>query len=233
MLKLEEVSSGYGRLEIVHGISLEVGAEEVVAIIGANGAGKTTALRTVSGLLRPTSGSIEFEGKTVSGRSPHEIVKLGLVQVPEGRSLFGGLTVSENISMGAYSRGASERRESLDWVQGLFPLLEERAGQVSSTLSGGQQQMLAIGRALMARPRLLMLDEPSLGLDPKTTARVFEAIEEIRASGIPVLIVEQDAVKTLRLADRAYVLESGEVKLSGTGEELLENQEVRSAYLGL
>lgn len=233
MLKLEEVSSGYGRLEIVHGISLEVGAEEVVAIIGANGAGKTTALRTVSGLLRPTSGSIEFEGKTVSGRSPHEIVKLGLVQVPEGRSLFGGLTVSENISMGAYSRGASERRESLDWVHRLFPLLEERAGQVSSTLSGGQQQMLAIGRALMARPRLLMLDEPSLGLDPKTTARVFEAIEEIRTSGIPVLIVEQDAVKTLRLADRAYVLESGEVKLSGTGEELLENQEVRSAYLGL
>lgn len=233
MLKLEEVSSGYGRLEIVHGISLEVAAGEVVAIIGANGAGKTTTLRTVSGLLRPTAGSIEFEGRTISGRSPHEIVKLGLVQVPEGRSLFGGLTVSDNLSMGAYARGADERRDSMRWVQGLFPLLEERAGQVSSTLSGGQQQMLAIGRALMAKPRLLMLDEPSLGLDPKTTARVFEAIEEIRASGIPVLIVEQDAVKTLRLADRAYVFESGEVTLAGTGDELLENQQVRSAYLGL
>lgn len=233
MLTLERVSSGYGRLEIVHGISLEVGAGEVVAIIGANGAGKTTALRTISGLLRPTAGTIEFEDRTVSGRRPHEIVEFGLVQVPEGRSLFGGLTVFENLSMGAYSRGAAERRESLQRVHGLFPLLEERGTQVAATLSGGQQQMLAIGRALMAKPRLLMLDEPSLGLDPKTTARVFEAIEEIRESGISVLIVEQDAVKTLRLADRAYVLESGEVKLEGSGDELLDNQQVRSAYLGL
>lgn len=233
MLTLDGISSGYGRLEIVHGISLEVGTGEMVAIIGANGAGKTTALRTISGLLRPTAGSIDFEGRKVSGRSPHEIVNLGLVQVPEGRSLFGGLTVYENLSMGGYSRSAAERREALERAHVLFPLLKERGSQVAATLSGGQQQMLAIGRALMAKPRLLMLDEPSLGLDPKTAARVFEAVEEIRESGISVLIVEQDAVKTLRLADRAYVLESGEVKLAGTGDELLENQQVRSAYLGL
>lgn len=233
MLALENVSAGYGNLQILHGVTLEVRPGELVAIIGANGTGKTTTLRTISGLIRPVSGDISFEGDSLVGKRPHDIVRKGVVQVPEGRSLFGGLTVLENLSMGGYTRSSGERAEALREVYELFPVLEERRNQPAATLSGGQQQMVAIGRALMARPRLLMLDEPSLGLDPKTTARVFSAVEKIRESGVAILIVEQDAVKTLRLADRAYVLESGEVSLQGTGSELLENPKVRSAYLGL
>ncbi|QYJ16584.1 High-affinity branched-chain amino acid transport ATP-binding protein LivF [Rubrobacter xylanophilus DSM 9941] len=233
MLELESVSAGYGNLQVLHGVTLEVKPGELVALIGANGAGKTTTLRAISGFIRPSSGSISFEGEPLAGKRPHDIVRKGLVQVPEGRSLFGGLTVLENLSMGGYTRTAAEREEALREVYELFPVLEERRDQPAATLSGGQQQMVAIGRALMARPRLLMLDEPSLGLDPKTTARVFAAVEKIRESGVAVLIVEQDAVKTLRLADRAYVLESGEISLQGTGGELLEDPKVRSAYLGL
>lgn len=233
MLKLENIASGYGNLEVVHDVSLEVAAGELVAIIGANGAGKTTTLRTISGFIRPNSGELTFEGESLVGESPHDTVKKGLVQVPEGRSLFGSLTVLENLSMGGYTRSSEERATALDEVYDLFPVLKERRTQQAATLSGGQQQMVAIGRALMAKPRLLMLDEPSLGLDPKTTARVFSAVQKVREKGVAVLIVEQDAVKTLRLADRAYVLESGEVTLQGTGSELLEDPNVRSAYLGL
>lgn len=233
MLKLENIASGYGNLEVVHDVSLEVAAGELVAIIGANGAGKTTTLRTISGFIRPNSGELTFEGESLVGESPHDTVKKGLVQVPEGRSLFGSLTVLENLSMGGYTRSSEERATALDEVYDLFPVLKERRTQQAATLSGGQQQMVAIGRALMAKPRLLMLDEPSLGLDPKTTARVFSAVQKVRETGVAVLIVEQDAVKTLRLADRAYVLESGEVTLQGTGSELLEDPNVRSAYLGL
>jgi branched-chain amino acid transport system ATP-binding protein len=233
MLTLEDVSAGYGNLEVMHGVTLEVQSGELVAIIGANGAGKTTTLRAISGFIRPGSGSIYFEGESLVGMKPHDVVKRGLVQVPEGRSLFGSLTVLENLSMGGYTRSSGEREAALGEVYELFPVLEERRNQPAATLSGGQQQMVAIGRALMAKPRLLMLDEPSLGLDPKTTARVFSAVEQVREGGVAVLIVEQDAVKTLRLADRAYVLESGEVSLEGTGGELLENPNVRSAYLGL
>ncbi len=233
MLKLENLSAGYGNLAVVQDIALRVDPGEVVAILGANGAGKTTTLRTISGIVRPTSGTISFEGKSLVSRSPHDIVKMGLAQVPEGRSLFGKLTVLENLSMGGYTRSAQERRETLREVYELFPILEERRNQPAATLSGGQQQMVAIGRALMAKPRLLMLDEPSLGLDPKTTATVFSVIDKIRKSDISVLIVEQDVVKTLKLADRAYVLESGEIKLEGPSGDLLDNPEVRSAYLGL
>lgn len=233
MLTLEDVTAGYGNLEVMHGVTLEVQPGELVAIIGANGAGKTTTLRAISGLIRPGSGSVSFEGESLVGMKPHEIVKRGLVQVPEGRSLFGSLTVLENLSMGGYIRSSGEREAALGEVYDLFPVLEERRNQPAATLSGGQQQMVAIGRALMAKPRLLMLDEPSLGLDPKTTARVFSAVEKVRETGVAVLIVEQDAVKTLRLADRAYVLESGEVSLQGSGRELLEDPKVRSAYLGL
>ena len=233
MLKLEDVSAGYGGLEVVHEVGLRVDPGEIVAIIGANGAGKTTTLRTISGLIRPSSGSITYEGESLVGKSPHEVVKMGLVQVPEGRSLFGGLTVSENLSMGGYTHSAEDRSTSLEEVYELFPILKERGSQPAATLSGGQQQMVAIGRALMARPRLLMLDEPSLGLDPKTTANVFSVVDQLRSDEFSVLIVEQDAVKTLRLADRAYVLESGQVSLKGSGDELLENPKVRSAYLGL
>ena len=233
MLTLEDVSAGYGNLRVVHGVTLEVRPGELVAIIGANGAGKTTTLRAISGFIRPDSGNLSFEGESLVGRKPHDIVKKGLVQVPEGRSLFGSLTVLENLSMGGYTRSSGERETALGEVYELFPVLKERKNQLAATLSGGQQQMVAIGRALMARPRLLMLDEPSLGLDPKTTARVFSVVEKVRETGVAVLIVEQDAVKTLRLADRAYVLESGEVSLEGTGSELLEDPNVRSAYLGL
>lgn len=233
MLALKNVSAGYGELEIVHGISLEVGSGEVVALIGANGAGKTTTLRTISGFLRPSSGSVELAGQPLAHRGPHNIVKLGLVQVAEGRSLFGGLTVLENLNMGGYTRSSKERQATLKEVYELFPVLGERRNQVASTMSGGQQQMVAIGRALMAKPRLLMLDEPSLGLDPKTTATVFSVVEKIREAGISVLIVEQDVVKTLRLADRAYVLESGQIVLEGPSEGLLENPQIRKSYLGL
>jgi branched-chain amino acid transport system ATP-binding protein len=233
MLTLEDVSAGYGNLRVVHGVTLEVRPGELVAIIGANGAGKTTTLRAISGFIRPDSGNLSFEGESLVGRKPHDIVKKGLVHVPEGRSLFGSLTVLENLSMGGYTRSSGEREVALGEVYELFPVLEERKNQLAATLSGGQQQMVAIGRALMAKPRLLMLDEPSLGLDPKTTARVFSVVEKVREAGVAVLIVEQDAVKTLRLADRAYVLESGEVSLEGTGSELLEDPKVRSAYLGL
>lgn len=233
MLKLENISAGYGNLEVVHEVSIEVEAGELVAIIGANGAGKTTTLRTISGFIQPGSGNISFEGESLVGKSPHDTVKKGLVQVPEGRSLFGSLTVIENLSMGGYTRSPEERATALVEVYDLFPILEERRTQLAATLSGGQQQMVAIGRALMAKPRLLMLDEPSMGLDPKTTARVFSVVENVRETGVAVLIVEQDAVKTLRLADRAYVLESGEVTLQGSGSELLKDSKVRSAYLGL
>ncbi len=233
MLTLNNVSSGYGNFTVLNGVSLDVGAGEVVALVGANGAGKTTTLRTISGLLRPKSGEISLEDESIAGRGPHEIVRRGLVQVPEGRELFGKLTVLENLRMGGYARKNEESRVALEEVHELFPILEDRGGQTASTMSGGQQQMLAIGRALMAGPRLLMLDEPSLGLDPKTTAAVFEAVQRVAEKGISILIVEQNAVKTLKLADRAYVLESGEVKLSGTGEELLDDERVRSAYLGL
>jgi branched-chain amino acid transport system ATP-binding protein len=233
MLALENVSAGYGNLQVMHGVTLEVQPGELVAIIGANGAGKTTTLRTISGFIRPSAGNVSFQGESLIGRKPHDIVKKGLVQVPEGRSLFGSLTVLENLSMGGYSRSSGEREEALREVYELFPILKERRNQPAATLSGGQQQMVAVGRALMAKPRLLMLDEPSLGLDPKTTARVFSVVEKIRETGVAVLIVEQDAVKTLRLADRAYVLESGEVTLQGSGRELLEDPKVRSAYLGL
>jgi branched-chain amino acid transport system ATP-binding protein len=233
MLALENVSAGYGNLQVMHGVTLEVQPGELVAIIGANGAGKTTTLRTISGFIRPSAGNVSFQGESLIGRKPHDIVKKGLVQVPEGRSLFGSLTVLENLSMGGYSRSSGEREEALREVYELFPILKERRNQPAATLSGGQQQMVAVGRALMTKPRLLMLDEPSLGLDPKTTARVFSVVEKIRETGVAVLIVEQDAVKTLRLADRAYVLESGEVTLQGSGRELLEDPKVRSAYLGL
>ena len=233
MLTLEGVCAGYGGLQILHDVDLEVRAGEVVALIGANGAGKTTTLRTISGLVRPAAGTITFDGRPLGAHGPHEIVRAGLVQVAEARELFGGMTVRDNLRMGAYTRRPDEREEALAEVHRLFPILAERAAQVSSTLSGGQQQMLAIGRALMAGPRLLMLDEPSLGLAPKLVVSVFETVERIRERGITVLIVEQNAVQTLKLADRAYVLESGSVVLEGAGEELLDDPRVRSAYLGL
>lgn len=233
MLALEQVSSGYGGLTILHQVSLRILPAQITALIGANGAGKTTTLRTISGFLRPSTGTIRLDERSLVGKKPHDIVRAGVVQVPEGRSLFGKLTVRENLLMGAYTLPARERHSMLTKVYKLFSLLEERQKQVAATLSGGQQQTLAIGRALMTRPNVLMLDEPSIGLDPKTTAAVFAALERIRQDGIAILIVEQNAIQTLRIADYAYVFESGQVTLEGSGEEVLNNPRIRSAYLGL
>lgn len=233
MLKVEQVEAGYGGLQVLHGIDLEVAEGEVVALIGANGAGKTTTLRTIAGVIEPSGGSISLEGRPIVGLGPHELVRRGVVMVSEDRELFGGLTVRENLAMGAYTRTEGEQGETLQEVYELFPVLEERADQRAETMSGGQQQMLAIGRALMARPRLLLMDEPSLGLAPKLVTDVFSTIERIHELGITVLVVEQNARRTLESADRAYVIASGELTLSGTGQELLDDPDVRKAYLGL
>jgi len=232
MLALEGVSAGYGRLTVLHEVSLTVGKGEIVALVGANGAGKTTLLRAVSGLRPVSSGSLVFDGQPVQDVPPHERVKRGLVQVPEGRELFGALTVGENLEMGGWSRTAGERKETLGQVLDLFPILAERRTQVAETMSGGQQQMLAIGRALMAGPRLLMLDEPSIGLSPKFVELVLSAAVQIRDTGVTVLLVEQNVAQALAIADRAYVLESGDLVLEGTGKDLLSDPRVRTAYLG-
>ncbi len=233
MLKIETLSVGYDDLIVLRRINLEIQEGQIVALIGANGAGKTTTLRTISGLLRASQGRITFNGRKIQTWPSHKIVKEGLIQVPEGRHLFRDMTVLENLEIGTYRRGRKERPEMLKRVFEFFPKLEERKGQMAGTLSGGERQMLAIGRALMARPRLLMLDEPSLGLAPLIVRDIFRIIQEIRNDGTTILIVEQNAVQTLGMADMGYVLENGEIVLSGTGAELLENEQIRTAYLGL
>ena len=233
MLRLESVCAGYGGLQILHDVDLEVNEGEIVALVGANGAGKTTTLRACSGVITPTSGHIVFDDQQLDGVRTADLVGRGLVHVPEDRALFGPLTVEENLRMGAWTRPAAQVGESLSEVFELFPILADRRRQTAETLSGGQQQMLTIGRALMARPRLLMLDEPSTGLSPKLTWAVLEAIEVIRGRGVAVLLVEQNAAQALRMSDRAYVMESGSVVLTGPGAELAEDDRVRAAYLGL
>jgi branched-chain amino acid transport system ATP-binding protein len=233
VLILDKVSAGYHGLQILHDLDLHVDQGEIVAIVGANGAGKTTTLKTISGMLRPTSGTITFDGEEATGFRPCELVRRGLVHVPEGRALFGPLTVEENLRMGGWTRGRQSLDQALGEVYDLFPILAERRRQAAETFSGGQQQMLAIGRALMARPRLLMLDEPSTGLSPKLTWAVLDAVKTIRDRGVAVLLVEQNAAQALNLADRAYVLESGSSALEGPGPELARDDRVRVAYLGL
>ena len=232
MLRLDAVDAGYGGLRILQQVTFEVPTGEVVALIGANGAGKTTTLRAISGLVRPWRGSITFDGRPLIGKSPHDIVRAGIVQVPEGRELFGALTVEENLRMGAFTLPRAKVAAARKAVEEIFPVLGERRTQSAATLSGGQQQMLAIGRALMAEPKILMLDEPSLGLAPKLVVQVFDTVQKVREAGITVLLVEQNASHALRLADRAYVLESGRVVLEGAGVDLLQDDRVRSAYLG-
>ncbi len=233
MLTLEGVDAGYSGLQILSGIGLEVGDGEIVALIGANGAGKTTTLRAISGVIAPTAGTITLDGRRIDGRRSHEIVDAGIVQVPEGRELFASLTVEENLRMGSITQPKATYTESREQVEEMFPILRERRSQVAGTLSGGQQQMLAIARALMAKPRLLMLDEPSLGLAPLLVRQVFETVRSVAASGLTILIVEQNAAQVLEFADRAYVMESGEVVMDGAGVELLSDERVRSAYLGM
>ncbi len=232
MLVLEGLCAGYHGLQILHELDLRVDAGEIVALVGANGAGKTTTLRAISGVVRSSTGTVTFDGKRADGIRTAELVRRGLVQVPEERALFGPLTVEENLRMGAWTQKGNAS-SSLSEVLELFPILDERRRQAAETLSGGQQQMLAIGRALMARPKLLMLDEPSTGLSPKLTWAVLDAVRTIRDRGVAVLLVEQNAAQALRMADRAYVLESGSCVLEGPGPELAEDDRVRSAYLGL
>ncbi len=233
MLEISELSSGYGKIEILKGVSLKVPAGKIVSLIGSNGAGKTTTLMTVSGIVAAKHGEIRFEDKNIVKLRPEEIVKLGIVQVPEGRRIFQHLTVEENLDLGAYTRSNREEiaRDKQEIFE-LFPVLKTRLTGLAGNLSGGEQQMLAMGRALMARPRLLLLDEPSLGLAPKMMDVVFSLIRAINEKGITVLLVEQNAFKALELASRAYVIESGKIQLEGSGKELLASPHIKKAYLG-
>lgn len=233
MLKVENLKVRYGMIEAIKGISFEVRDGEIVTLIGANGAGKTTTMHAISGLLKPASGSITMDGQDLVKMPSHKIVSLGLAQVPEGRRVFAQQTVEENLVLGAYTRrDKAEIEEDQERVFDLFPRLKERRTQLAGTLSGGEQQMLAMGRALMAKPKLVLMDEPSMGLSPLLVKEIFHIIEDINKQGTTVLLVEQNARMALAIADRAYVLETGKITLEGTGEELAKDERVRKAYLG-
>ena len=231
MLTVENLVVNYGGIEAVKGISLSVPEGETVALIGANGAGKSTILKTIAGLVKPLSGTITFDGRDITGLSPYRIVSAGVTMVPEGRRVFSDLTVRENLKIGAYLR-KDALNDDLDWVFSLFPRLKERSWQAAGTLSGGEQQMLAVGRALMSRPKLMMMDEPSLGLAPLIVKGIFEIIKEINRGGVTILLIEQNANVALHASDTAYVLETGRLVMRGTGRELLNNEAVKKAYLG-
>ena len=234
MLEVSNLDVFYGKSQALRDISLKVNEKEIVALVGANGAGKTTLLNTISGALRPASGSVEFLGERIDRLEPHKIMRLGISQIPEGRKLFSDMTVGENLEMGAYFSGAWKRRkETLEDVYKIFPVLEERRGQSAKKLSGGERQMVAIGRGLMSTPRLCMFDEPSYGLAPKLFSEVLEVIKHLRERGITIFLVEQNVRNTLETADRAYVLENGQIALEGKGKDLLQNELVKKAYLGL
>ena len=233
MLEVENLEAGYGPIRALDRVSLEVAAGELVAIIGANGAGKTTLLMAISGVVPVRGGQVRFEGRPVTGLEPHELVRLGIGQSPAGRRIFPRLSVRENLELGGFTRSdRAEVRRDIDEVCGLFPVLGSRMGQMGGTLSGGEQQMLALGRALVGRPRLLLLDEPSLGLAPLVVAKIFEVIAGLSARGIAVVLVEQNARAALKLASRGYVLETGRITLTGSGTELAHDRRVRDAYLG-
>ena len=232
VLKCENLHVYYGSIHAIKGVSFEVGEGEIVTLIGANGAGKSTTLNTVGGLLRPREGLVEFEGKSILGVAPHKVVSEGMALCPEGRRVFAQLSVKENLEMGAYTRPVAEIPETLEMVYEHFPRLKERQGQMAGTLSGGEQQMLAMGRALMSKPRLMMLDEPSMGLAPILVDQIFEIIEALNKAGTTILLVEQNAQMALSIADRAYVLETGRIVNTGTGKDLLNDDSVKKAYLG-
>jgi branched-chain amino acid transport system ATP-binding protein len=234
MLEVSNLDVFYGKSQALRGVSLSVDEGEIVALVGANGAGKTTLLNTISGLLRPASGSVEFLGNRIDRLAAHKITKLGICQIPEGRKLFSDMTVGDNLDMGAYTSEAWKRRkETVEQVYQVFPVLKERRNQSASKLSGGERQMVAIGRGLMSNPRLCMFDEPSYGLAPKLFAEVLEVIKHLRDQGITIFLVEQNVRLTLETADRAYVLENGQIVLEGKGKDLLQDDMVRKAYLGL
>jgi branched-chain amino acid transport system ATP-binding protein len=234
MLKVSNINTFYGKAQALWDISLRIDEAEIVALVGANGAGKTTLLNTISGLLRPASGSVEFLGQRIDGLAPHTIVGLGVSHIPEGRRLFSDMSVRENLEMGAYTSGAWKKKgETLEQVYQVFPALKERGGQLARTLSGGEQQMLAMGRGLMSKPKLCMFDEPSYGLAPRLLLEVFQVIKSLREQGITILLIEQNVRNTLEIADRAYVLENGRIALEGESKKLLKEELIRKAYLGL
>ena len=233
LLEVKDLDFAYGDVHVLHGVSLTLQQGEIVTLVGSNGAGKSTTLRNISRLLKPRSGSIVFDGHDLTRLSSHQVVELGVVQVPEGRRVFPEMTILENLRMGSYIKSArADREKNLEAGLTLFPRLRERISQLAGTLSGGEQQMLAIARGLMAKPRLLLLDEPSLGLSPLLVKTIFDTIVEINRQGVSVLLVEQNVYQSLRIAARGYVLETGRIALSGTGKELLENDKVKAAFLG-
>ena len=232
MLAVRGLYSGYGKIEVLHDVSLDILQGQIITLIGANGAGKTTLLKAISGLLRPTAGTIEFEGANIARRPPHKIVKQGISHVPEGRAILKRMTVLDNLRMGAYVRSDSEIARDIESVLARFPVLSERRMQMAGTLSGGEQQMLAIGRALVARPRLLLLDEPSLGLAPKIVTRIFHTLRELKNEGKTILLIEQNARQALQVADYGYVIERGRIVVAGSGQELMSMPVVQRTYLG-
>jgi len=234
MLSINQIEVFYGDVQVLWGVSFKVESKELAALIGANGAGKSTTMNTISAILRPRSGTIEFNGERINQTPPSRVVELGISQVPEGRRLFPEMTVLENLELGSFMAAAKKHRnETLDWVYNIFPRLKERRSQLAGTLSGGEQQMVAVGRGLMARPKLLMLDEPSLGLGPLLVQEVFKAVERVNGEGVTILLVEQNVKHTLTVATRAYVLENGRITIEGTGADLLKNDHVKKAYLGI
>lgn len=233
MITVKNLSAGYGLVNVLRDVSLDIAGGEIVAVLGSNGVGKTTLNNTLSGLIKPKSGEIIFEGSSLVGASPETIVDLGLIHVPEGRKLFPNLSVRDNLELGSYRRGKSERAANLDDVLDTFPKLRDRINQIAGTLSGGEQQMVAIGRGLMSSPKLLILDEPSLGLSPLLVEQMFELIKRINDKGLTILLVEQNVIQSLAIADRAYVIEEGRIAISGSAAELRDNAELKKSYLGL
>ena len=233
MLEVRSLRAGYGGTEVLRGLDLSVGAGEIVAVLGSNGVGKTTLNKVLSGVLRANEGEIRFDGKTLTGSSSADIVEAGLIHVPEGRKIFPNMSVRENLELGSYRRGRDRRATNLERVFDTFPRLRERSGQAAGTLSGGEQQMLAIGRGMMAEPRLLILDEPSLGLSPLLVEEMFALIRRLNGDGLPILLVEQNVVQSLECASRAYILENGVIALSGSAEQIRNDPELKRAYLGM
>lgn len=233
MIRIEGLNAGYGPLQVLRDVTLDVGEGEIVAVLGSNGVGKTTLNNTISGLIKPSSGSIYFDDLLISGRDPVEIVDMGLIHVPEGRKLFPNLSVKENLELGSYRRGKPNRPSNLERVLGVFPKLKERLFQTAGTLSGGEQQMVAIARGLMGEPRVLLLDEPSLGLSPLLVEQMFTLIKQINESGLAVILVEQNVIQSLAIANRAYVIAEGTVAMSGPAADLRENSDLKRSYLGL
>ena len=233
MLEIRNLHAGYGKMQVLHGIGIEIGTGEIVALLGSNGAGKSTLNNNISGLYKPTSGQIFFEDIDITGLRSEKVIDLGIIQVPEGRRIFPNMTVFENLELGGYRRGKSKRTKNIEWVVGVFPRLSERFGQMAGTLSGGEQQMLAVGRAMMADPSLLILDEPSLGLSPLLVDEMFTLIKNLNESGLSIFLVEQNVMQSLEIATRAYVIENGCVVLSGDADSLINDPELKKTYLGL